>query len=167
MPVIDFQGNSYVLDENENLLDGLLRHRVRIPYSCRAGVCQSCMLRLVSPQHNPAEGCLLACQTAVQRDLTLALPTRDEMPGVLTELTRLNATGMRIGITLRLPFVVEPGEHVTLICNQGFESVFQVSASSADSLQCVIKRTAGGCLFSVWIHSQAHIGDHLMVSRNR
>ncbi len=170
MPVIQFQGNSYLLDENENLLDGLLRHRVRVPFSCRAGVCHSCLLRVINRQGEPCQSPshLLACQTVVQVDLSLALPTRDEMPGIITELTRLNATEIRIEVSLRLPFAVRSGEHVTLVCNEGFESVFAVSAISADSqtLSCVIKRVAGGCQFSAWIHSQAQTGDRLMVSRN-
>ena len=130
MPEIQFQGNRYPLNDNENLLDGLLRQNARAPYSCRAGVCHSCMLR-VTAGCSPAEaqslltaeqikkGYILACQTRVTGDLSLTLPTRDEVPGILTELESLNSTEIIIKVSTRLPFEVSIGEHITLVSYEG------------------------------------------------
>ncbi|WP_066016147.1 2Fe-2S iron-sulfur cluster-binding protein [Endozoicomonas atrinae] len=179
MPEIQFQGNRYPLDENENLLDGLLRQNARAPYSCRAGVCHSCMLR-VTAGCSPAEvkslltaeqikkGYILACQTRVTGDLSLTLPTRDEVPGILTELESLNSTEIIIKVSTRLPFEVSIGEHITLVSYEGFKATYPVTGFSSDSqtLECTIVRSAGGSPFSAWIHSEARTGDRLMVIKN-
>ncbi|WP_257283450.1 2Fe-2S iron-sulfur cluster-binding protein [Endozoicomonas sp. SESOKO1] len=179
MPKIQFQGNSYPMDENENLLDGLLRQNAKAPYSCRAGVCHSCMLR-VTAGSTPAQaqslltteqinrGYILACQTRVTGDLSLALPTRDEVPGILTELVSLSSTEVIIKLSTRLPFDVAIGEHITLVSNEGLEATYPVSGIDSDSqtLECTIVRSAGGSPFCVWIHSEARAGDRLMVIKN-
>lgn len=179
MPVIQFQGNSYPLNEQENLLDGLLRQNARIPYSCRAGVCHSCMLR-VSAGCAPVEGqssltpgqinkgYILACQTLVSDNLSLSLPTRNEVPGILTDLTPLSSTEIQVRVSTRLPFEVNAGEYVTLICNEGIEASYPVTDISDDlqTLECIIIRSAGGTPFSAWIHSRAKTGDRLMVIKN-
>ena len=179
MPVIQFQGNSYPLDDNENLLDGLLRLNARAPYSCRAGICHSCMLRVTkgcTPAEAPSsltaeqikKGYILACQTSVSDHLSLTLPTRDEVPGILTELIALSSTEMTIKISTRLPFEVAIGEHITLVSNEGFEASYPVTGVNEDLqiLECTITRSAGGSPFSAWIHSEASTGDRLMVIKN-
>lgn len=179
MPEIQFQGNSYSLDEKENLLDGLLRQHARAPYSCRAGVCHSCMLRVTTgcapavaqsllTEEQIRKGYILACQTKVTGDLSLALPTRDEVPGILTELESLSSTEITIKVSTRLPFEVSVGEHITLVSNEGFEATYPVTGHSEDlqTLECTITRSAGGSPFSAWIHSEARTGDRLMVIKN-
>ncbi|MFK0573668.1 2Fe-2S iron-sulfur cluster-binding protein [Endozoicomonas sp.] len=179
MPVIQFQGNSYPLDEEENLLDGLLRQNARAPYSCRAGICHSCMLRVTSGSASvegqtsltPEQiknGYILACQTVVTENLELTLPTRDEVPGILTDIAPISSTEVQIKVSTRLPFEVNAGEYVTFICNEGFEASYPVTVVSEalQTLECVIRRSAGGNPFSVWIHSQARTGDRLMVIKN-
>ncbi|KEI72162.1 2Fe-2S iron-sulfur cluster-binding protein [Endozoicomonas elysicola] len=179
MPEIQFQGNSYSLDEKENLLDGLLRQHARAPYSCRAGVCHSCMLRVTAgcvpteaqsslTAEQIKKGYILTCQTRVSESLSLALPTRDEVPGVITDLTPVSSTEVTIKVSTRLPFEVSVGEHITLVSNEGFEASYPVADFNEDiqTLECTITRSAGGSPFSIWIHSEAAIGDRLMVIKN-
>nr|WP_306671547.1 2Fe-2S iron-sulfur cluster-binding protein [Endozoicomonas sp. ONNA2] len=167
------------MDENENLLDGLLRQHARAPWSCRAGVCHSCMLRVTAgcaPDHAQSfltaeqikKGYILACQTKVAGDLSLALPTRDEVPGILTGLESLSATEVIIKLSTRLPFDVAVGEHITLVSNKGFEATYPISGCDSDlqTLECIIVRSAGDNPFSTWIHSEARAGDRLMVIKN-
>lgn len=179
VPKVQFQGNSYPIGENENLLDGLLRQHARVPYSCRAGVCHSCMLRVTAgcapakaqsllTAEQIKKGYILACQTKVTGDLSLALPTRDEVPGILTELESLSSTEVIIKLSTRLPFEVAIGEHITLVSNEGFEATYPVTGVNSDlqTLECIIVRSAGGSPFSAWIHSEARAGDRLMVIKD-
>ncbi|WP_257293474.1 2Fe-2S iron-sulfur cluster-binding protein [Endozoicomonas sp. YOMI1] len=179
MPKVQFQGNSYPIGENENLLDGLLRQHARVPYSCRAGVCHSCLLRVTAgcapakaqsllTAEQIKKGYILACQTKVTGDLSLALPTRDEVPGILTELESLSSTEVIIKLSTRLPFEVAIGEHITLVSNEGFEATYPVTGVNSDlqTLECIIVRSAGGSPFSAWIHSEARAGDRLMVIKD-
>ena len=179
MPEIKFQGNVYLLDENENLLDGLLRQHAHAPYSCKAGVCHSCMLR-VTAECSPIEprslsteaqikkGYILTCKTKVTGDLSLALPTQDEVPGILTELERISSTEVNIKVSTRLPFEVSIGEHITLVSNEGFEATYPVTGFHSDSqmLECIVVRSAGGSPLSALIHSEAIVGDCLVVIRS-
>ncbi|MGI9276108.1 MAG: 2Fe-2S iron-sulfur cluster-binding protein, partial [Endozoicomonas sp.] len=45
MPVITLNGRSYPVEKEKVLLDSLLENRVKIPYSCRSGLCHACMLK--------------------------------------------------------------------------------------------------------------------------
>lgn len=178
MPKIEFQGDSYSLDDHENLLDGLLRLNAKAPYSCRAGVCHSCMLRVIDgcmPTNTQSsltsaqirKGYILACQTSVTDHLRLALPARDEAPGVLTELIPLSPTEMAIKVVTRLPFEVSPGEHITLVTREGLEASYPVTAFNEELqiLEFHITRSAGGSPFSAWIYSSAQTGDRLVLMK--
>ena len=35
-------------DENQNILDALLKAGIEAPYSCREGVCSTCLAKLIS-----------------------------------------------------------------------------------------------------------------------
>lgn len=159
MPMIEFQGSAYLLDDGENLLDGLLRHNARVPHSCRAGVCCSCLLRM-------AEGtAILACQTSVTAPLSLTLPCRNEVPGIITAITPDTATEVIVEIATRLPLSVAAGETVTLVSADGLEENFMLIThdETRQTLTCNVTRVAGGSLFNTWVHARAAVGDRLMV----
>lgn len=46
MTLIKFYDQMFPLQDNETVLDGLLRHGVDIPHGCRAGACQACVLQI-------------------------------------------------------------------------------------------------------------------------
>ena len=168
MPMIQFQGNSYSLNEGENLLDGLLRHNAKIPHSCRGGVCHSCLLRVTAPadaQPTATTNHILACQTMVSAALNLTLPCRDEIPGIITALTPCTATEVAIRIATRLPLSITVGDKVTLVSADSLEANFTVTACDEhnQTLECTVTRIAGGNAFSAWVHAQAVVGDRLMV----
>ena len=168
MPLIQFQGNSYSLNEGENLLDGLLRYNAKIPHSCRGGVCRSCLLRLTTTAgSHPTEKTshILACQTMVSTALNLALPCRDEIPGIITTLTPCTATEVAVRIATRLPLPITVGDTVTLVSADSLEENFTVTACDdrKQTLECTVTRIAGGNAFSAWLHAQAVVGDRLMV----
>src|SRR3954468_5330473 len=88
MAQIHFEGQSYTLQENESVLDGLLRHEVRLSHSCKAGVCGSCVMRTTSgsvPARAQAglkdswraQGYFLACVCIPEGDLALVQPGED------------------------------------------------------------------------------------------
>lgn len=159
MPMIEFQGSAYLLDDGENLLDGLLRHNARAPHSCRAGVCRSCLLRM-------AEGtAILACQTVVTAPLSLTLPCRNEVPGIITAITPHTATEVTVEIATRLPLSVAAGETVTLVSADGLEENFMLIThdETRQTLTCSVTRVAGGSPFNTWVHARAAVGDRLMV----
>lgn len=46
MLTIEFENNKYLIQENESVLNTLLRNNVLIPYSCQSGICQSCLMKV-------------------------------------------------------------------------------------------------------------------------
>ncbi|QTF08121.1 MOSC domain-containing protein [Brenneria izadpanahii] len=75
---IYYQGKSLKGNNQQILLEQLEQHGVRVPYSCRAGICGCCKLTLVSgnvsPLKNNAVGKnseILACSCIPQGDISL------------------------------------------------------------------------------------------------
>ena len=178
MPVIEFQGQSYHLEEKENLLSGLLKHNARAPFSCRTGVCHSCLLK-VSAGHFPKDGqqlltqeqaqngYVLACQATVSNDLSLKIPERDEVPGIISELFELSPTKLLLTISVRHPISAKENDSVYIINHEGDGGHYQLTAISEGSLtlECIIERQVGGTPFSKWVHTLAEAGSRLMVIR--
>src|SRR5690348_13526893 len=89
MPRIQYGSAVCERQENESVLDALLRSGVAIPHSCKAGVCGSCLMRAALPSAIPAKaqaglkdawranGYFLACICHPEQDL-LAGPVGDE-----------------------------------------------------------------------------------------
>ena len=48
MGSVTYRGQIYALRSGETMLDGLLRQGVELPFSCRNGVCQVCIMKAVS-----------------------------------------------------------------------------------------------------------------------
>ncbi len=82
---ISFAGLNFTAEESESLLDAGLRAGMDLPFSCRGGICQACLLRCtdgVVPAHaqrtlSPslqAKAYLLACQCQASGPMSLALP---------------------------------------------------------------------------------------------
>src|SRR5690606_37451635 len=45
MPVVTYRNATYEIRESETVLEALLRGGVDLPFSCRKGSCQACLLR--------------------------------------------------------------------------------------------------------------------------
>src|SRR5512140_2805376 len=48
MSRVKYEAKWYPLEPEESVLDGLLRQGVAVPHACKAGVCQSCLMRASS-----------------------------------------------------------------------------------------------------------------------
>lgn len=81
MAVVVYNGDAVALRDGETVLDGLLRNGKPIPYGCRSGVCQACLLEAVAdpgfhsgadPGSHSEPGAALSAVTAAQRGLTAA-----------------------------------------------------------------------------------------------
>ncbi len=76
---INYAGQSFIGNNQEILLEQLEQQGIRIPYSCRAGVCGTCRLKLengnVSPLKRSAiqdDNMILSCSCIPKSDITLA-----------------------------------------------------------------------------------------------
>ncbi len=80
---------TYSCQQNETVLDALIRQEVNISYACKKGTCHSCMVR--SPNDVPPEAAqsglkntqkkhnyFLACLCQPEQDMVIRLPDQSE-----------------------------------------------------------------------------------------
>ena len=87
--VIYFESGKYTVRADETVLDALLRQGVNVPFSCKGGVCQACMMRCVEGEvperaqrglvpEQQRRGCLLVCVCEPQTDMSLLRGTPED-----------------------------------------------------------------------------------------
>lgn len=93
MPELEAAGRRWSVAPASNLLDALNAGGCRVPFSCRAGSCHACLVRVTAGEPADArpdaldaerreQGWRLACQCLVVQDLAVELfdPQRDGIP---------------------------------------------------------------------------------------
>ncbi|SDU11709.1 2Fe-2S iron-sulfur cluster-binding protein [Halopseudomonas salegens] len=128
MPEIKLADRQISLPPGSNLLDGLLAAGAQVPYSCRSGHCQTCLLQNhqaladddpaccnLSPEQRAA-GWLLACQCQVTQDLDLHPfdPRHSAVPALITGQTRLADDVLELRLRPRGLLRYFAGQHATL-----------------------------------------------------
>lgn len=78
---IDWQGQAFRGNNQQILLEQLEQQGIRVPYSCRAGICGSCRIRLVDGEVSPlkknaiaSDGTILSCSCVPKTALRLEKP---------------------------------------------------------------------------------------------
>lgn len=153
--VVQVNGASVTVRADENLLDACLRSAVSIPFSCRGGVCQTCLLRCTEgavpagaqrglPPGLRDKGYLLACQCRPEGPMTLAPPSgADRMTACV--LLDVIAAGPFLHVqfeTMRaLP--CRPGDRLRLLegCSDAPDLVVTRWVESADRVEVLWRRT--------------------------
>ena len=106
MAQLRFKNRSLSLQPYETVLDCLLRNGEPIPYACKAGMCQACLIRAVDCEATEesrkwikpnlqAKGFTLACQWVPEGDVSAALPGIEEF-SVAVRITELKALNERV-----------------------------------------------------------------------
>ena len=178
MPKLTFNSSTFELNQYETVLDCLLRNQQSIPYACRAGMCQACLIKTVdcdatqeskkwikeSLQH---KGYTLACQWVPDSDVAAALPTLEEfsVPTRLCTSETLNEHVLRLTLEVvdqSAMFHYYPGQYVTLINPSGIARSYSVANAYEDDgfLEFHISETQQG-LFTGWLFGEARPGDVL------
>jgi CDP-4-dehydro-6-deoxyglucose reductase, E3 len=173
MARILFEGKGFELARGETVLDGLLREGFSLPHSCRAGVCQSCLVRADSgavPQESQgglketlkAQGYFLPCICRPESALEISRAGEAlDVAASLEELDRLNRTVMRVRIrpAARLSYI--PGQFITLLRGDGVARSFSLASLASDELlELHIRKVSGGKMSS-WLHEEASPGDRV------
>ncbi|MGR8929922.1 MAG: 2Fe-2S iron-sulfur cluster-binding protein [Gammaproteobacteria bacterium] len=162
----------------ESLLDAFVREKIDIPYACREGACQSCMVQSLggSPPPEAQKGLkdvlqhqnyFLACLCIPHEDMTIAI---GPSPASFTEATvigkeLLNQETLLLTIELAEAMDYYAGQFVNLKRNDGLIRSYSIANSRvhAHKLTFHIRRLTGGH-FSEWAHQELAIGDRIAVS---
>lgn len=176
MPTVAFAGSQYELAPRETVLECLLRAGHKIPNSCRAGVCQSCLMQAANRDRAslPAEsqaslkptlteqGYFLACVCRPEEPLSVELPGEGlRQPVQIREISRLSADVARVRLEPPEGFEYRAGQYVTLIRPDGLARTYSTaSLPESGSIDLHVRRIPRG-RFSGWLHQEARAGDAL------
>lgn len=140
-----FGKRTLTVKEDENLLDACLRSGVEIPFSCRGGVCQACLVRSLDgevPAHaqrslSPAlrdKGYLLACQCQPAGLLTLALPDpADLLTGCMLHDSRLEDDYLFIRLETMRELRCKAGQTLSLNLPENVALTLEITSATPDS----------------------------------
>lgn len=176
------------LGEGESVLNGLLRSGVEVPYGCRSGVCQSCILQSVDSE---VPQCAQAGLREVQKQQGYFLscrcqPTAPMIVSVSSQAKRLTTRVLEKRflspdiVRLRLEKVTSyfPGQYMTLWKNAETPRSYSLAShpTADDFLEFHIQVYADSA-FSTWvanglgegdeIHAQGPMGNCIYTLRDR
>ena len=145
MPEVRVSGLSLSTESGANLLDALQAAGLPVASSCRAGHCQTCLVRsdssgvpaqarygLSLPQQQA--GWLLSCQCPVQADLTVELhdPARDGIPAWVHSIDRLAPTILRVRLVMHKPMRFRPGQHLSIWVTDTLARPYSIASQNGD-----------------------------------
>ena len=178
MTTISLNGNNYLCRENESVLDVLLKADIAVPYGCREGVCQSCLLRSLAGKPPVAaqkglkdtlqnRNYFLACQCYPDQDLKIAFPDSEglRIKAYVTGKENLNAEIVRLTLAFESEFEFLAGQFVNLSRADGLSRSYSIAniPGKEKSLEFHIRRLPNG-RFSTWVHDEAEEGTELILS---
>ncbi|PCH60621.1 MAG: ferredoxin [Gammaproteobacteria bacterium] len=135
-----YEGNTYALEDNKSVLDTLLDQGIDIPHSCKSGVCQSCLVEVVSGTPGQAsqtglkatykaKNYAMACCLYAQDDLAIRRLSAKEsaVTASIVKIEALNHNVLRLCVKLGEPFDVIPGQYLTLITAEGLARSYSIA----------------------------------------
>ena len=173
MSSVRFEGETTGLRPGETVLEGLLRDGHEVPHSCRAGACQSCLMRAVEgrpPESaqvglndaRKAQGYFLACQARPSDDLVVDLGGEGlrRTRVAIAAIERLSETVIKVFLEPETEFEFRAGQYLTLIRDDGLSRSYSIA--SLPGRDCPIKlhvRVLPGGRMSRWLAEDARPGD--------
>jgi CDP-4-dehydro-6-deoxyglucose reductase, E3 len=181
MSKLTFNQRKLTLAPHESVLDCLLRHGEALPYACKAGMCQACIVRAVDCEASeesskwikPAlqqKGYTLACKWFPDHDVSAAPPLLADfaLAATISELTPLNAHVLKVVLAVAEPRRVvgfNAGQYVTATNPHGCARAYSLANDfqTDNCLELHVARTSHG-EWSGWLFNQAKLGDTLYLN---
>lgn len=176
--MIKFGQQTFIPEENESLLDCLLRHGVEAPYSCRNGICQTCMMRAVdgSPTVQSQKGLkesqisqnyFLACACYPQKEIEVALPDSQQNRHTVSVLDKEFLTDSIVRLRLSIPenFEYFAGQFLTIFKTETVGRSYSLASvpGQHDYLEFHIHVFPEGQV-SQWLAQDVSSGQELKIS---
>jgi CDP-4-dehydro-6-deoxyglucose reductase len=158
------------LRENETVLEGLERHGIAVPNSCRSGVCQSCLMQAAEgatpaaaqkglKDSLKARGYFLSCVCTPAEDMTIhpAAHAVQRARAMVRGVEMLSRDVARVMLSYESPFDYFPGQFVNVVRQDGLMRSYSLAnlkpASSGleDLLELHVRKIANGRM-SNWLH---------------
>jgi ferredoxin-NADP reductase/ferredoxin len=169
------EGAKYECLPGETVLEALLRQGASVPYSCRKGVCLSCMLKCSRGEPPPEaqeglrdslrlEGYFLACSARPDRDLDLQAAEDGGLfsKAKVAALEPLTPEVCRLFLEPTQPFAYRPGQFVNLRRADGLVRSYSLTSvpHQDETLELHVKRLPEGRM-SNWLYGVLTAGDEV------
>lgn len=174
MPKLTYAGASCEAAPGESVLDAILRHGIQVSNSCRAGACQSCLVR-ASGGAIPAvaqrglkatlveQGYFLSCVCQPEGDLVMEPAGGLEMGATIAALERLSPTVLRVRLRPAAPLSYRPGQYITLKRPDGLSRSYSLASLPVDdTLELHVRRAPAGRM-SGWLFDEARPNDRVSI----
>ncbi len=174
MVTINYQGEVFSVEENETVLETLLKKGVKVANSCRAGVCQSCILKaektcLPAEAQNglketlKTQGYFLSCMYRPQEDLTIVSAADLQIPVYIADKEMLNQDVLCLKLKYEDEFAFQAGQFINLIREDGLARSYSIASLPSDGYLALHIRLIANGQMSGWLSSQAKIGEKLYI----
>ncbi|MBJ6764857.1 2Fe-2S iron-sulfur cluster binding domain-containing protein [Myxococcaceae bacterium JPH2] len=174
MARVKVESTWYPLEPEETVLDGLLRQGVTVPHACRAGACQSCMMRGVAgsvpsaaqvglKDTLKARSYFLACMCKLPEGTGLEVAGAQDLrvPARLTALERLTTDVLRVRLEPEATLDYRAGQYVTLLRADGLARSYSLASLPREKhLELHVRLVPGGTL-SGWLAREARLGEQV------
>ncbi|HEY6528057.1 MAG TPA: 2Fe-2S iron-sulfur cluster binding domain-containing protein [Cellvibrionaceae bacterium] len=125
MVEVEFNQQLYELEDGANLLTALEQQGVKLPNSCRAGVCQACLVQVIEgaiphraqeglTTHQKAQGLAMACVCSLTGALRAQTPQEPAERFVSEILQRRWLKGDIVQLCINKPFEYQAGQYARL-----------------------------------------------------
>ena len=178
MTAIRYQDRTYDCAPGETVLDCLTAGGVTVPSSCRAGVCQSCLMRAEEGEVPAAaqaglkptlaaQGYFLACSCRPQTPLTVALPDAERlrMAAEVVSIEPLNADIVAVKLKPAQQLAYRAGQFIRLYKDDDQSRCYSLASVPEldDHLEIHVRAVPGGQV-SGWVHRELRAGDAVEIA---
>jgi len=177
MAKITYSEQTFDCQNDESVLECLSRHGVELSSSCRAGVCQSCVVKATEGTP-PAEaqaglkpqlqkqGYFLACICKPEQDLSFTNPDDGALPQVAATVvskTRFNDTIIRLRLKPESELDFQPGQFLNIHRDDGLTRSYSIASLPKEGfIELHVERVENGKM-SNWLHNQVAMGGKLNI----
>lgn len=177
MTTLRYQQQNFAIEPGQSVLDCLAGHGVSVPYSCRAGACQTCLMRATAgtPPEPSQVGLkdtlkvqkyFLACLCQPAEDLEVALPDDAHISAhaIVHKLELLNHDIMLVELESEQPVYYRAGQFINLVHDSTHVRSYSIaSVPRLDKhIQLHVRRLPQGRV-SGWIHEELQIGQKVEI----
>ncbi len=180
MTRIKFDGQFFETEPSETVLQTLLRNNMQVPYGCRAGVCQSCLMRCLDDLPVPpasqvglkaaqqVDNYFLPCICQPKNEMSVILPRTEDvwLEGKVVDKYALSANVMLLEIESKAPFAFLAGQFVNLRNKAGVTRSYSIATipNASHTLTFHLRILPHG-QFSRWVANELEIGMSLQFSQ--
>lgn len=172
MPFIKYCGDSFEARQGETVLECLERFDKSVPSSCRLGICQTCLLKVIDGDIPSASqrglkdsyvdaGVFMSCSCIPVTDISIA-DIDESICSVKADVVSkdfLTSNVMRIRLQPKSEFSYKAGQYVNIVREDGLNRPYSVASLPDDGfLEFHIRHHEQGQMTG-WIHRSLVVGD--------